>query len=169
MSVSSAALPNLTEAPLTPFCQFRQFLTWGFARNSLAFSARLGRGSVVRGGAQERLCDALEVLRAFSAAWADKTTDDRAWTPNGGLSLSTALRTDKLDKRPRDPAEGWGAEDLLGEIIRPKSGAGSPSGSIEPARSRPRTPPGGSRVPSCIGETCRLTTGGDMHRQWRRH
>ncbi len=44
MSVSSAALPNLTEAPLTPFCQFRQFLTWGSARNSPAFSAALGRG-----------------------------------------------------------------------------------------------------------------------------
>jgi hypothetical protein len=42
--VSSTALPNLTEAPLTTFCQFRQFFTWGSARNSLAFSAALGRG-----------------------------------------------------------------------------------------------------------------------------
>jgi hypothetical protein len=44
VSVSSTALPNLTEAPLTPFCQSRQFLTWGSAKNSLAFSAALGRG-----------------------------------------------------------------------------------------------------------------------------
>jgi hypothetical protein len=79
---------------------------------------------VVRGGAQERLCDALKELQAFSAARDYKTTDDRTRTPNGGLSLTSALRTDKLDKRPRGSAEGWGAEDVMGEIIRPKSGAG---------------------------------------------
>jgi hypothetical protein len=124
VSVSSAALPNLTEAALTPFCQFRQFLTWGSAKTRRRSLPRLGGGSVVRGGAQERLCEALKELQAFSAARDDKTTDDRARTPNGGLSLSSALRTDKLDKRPRDSAEGWGAEDVVGEIIRPKSGAG---------------------------------------------
>ncbi len=124
MSVSSAALPNLTEAPLTPFCLFRQFLTWGPAKTRRRSPPRLGGGSVVRGGAQESLCDALKESQAFSAARDEKTTDDRARTPNGGLSPSTALRTDKLDKRPRDSAEGCSAEDVVGEIIRPKSRAG---------------------------------------------
>jgi hypothetical protein len=124
VSVSSTALPNLTEAPLTPFCQFRQFITWGSAKTSLAFSVALGRGSVVRGGARECFCDALKELHAFSAARSGKTTDDRARTANGGFSLTPAPRTDKLDKRSRGSAEGWGAEDVVGEIIRPKSGAG---------------------------------------------
>jgi hypothetical protein len=79
---------------------------------------------VVRRGARERLCEALKELQAFSAARVNKTTDARARTPNGGFSLTPALRTDKLDKKPRDSAKGWGAEDVVGEIIRPKSGAG---------------------------------------------
>ena len=95
MSVSSTALPKLTEAPFTPFCQFWQFLTWGFAKTSLA----------------------------FSAARTDKNTDDQARTANGGFSLTPAAPTDKLDKRPGDSAKGWGAEDVVGEIVRPKSGA----------------------------------------------
>ena len=48
MSVSSSALPNLTEAPLTPFCQFRQFLTWGPRKIHLHSLPRGGGGSVVR-------------------------------------------------------------------------------------------------------------------------
>jgi hypothetical protein len=80
---------------------------------------------VVRGGTRECFFDALQELQAFPpAARADKTTDDRARTANGGFSLTSTPRTDKLDKRPRDAAEGWGAEDVVGEIIRPKSGAG---------------------------------------------
>jgi hypothetical protein len=79
---------------------------------------------VVRGGARERFCDALKELRAFSAAWDDKTTDDRARTPNGGFSLTPAPRTDNIDKRLRSLPEGWSAEDVVGEIIRPTSGAG---------------------------------------------
>jgi hypothetical protein len=79
---------------------------------------------MVRGGARECFCDALKELQAFSAARDDKTTDDRTRTANGGFSLTSALRTDKLDKRPRGSAEGWGAEDVVGEIIRRKSGAG---------------------------------------------
>ena len=42
VSVSSAALPKLTEALLTPFCRFCQFLTWESARNSRRSPPRLG-------------------------------------------------------------------------------------------------------------------------------
>jgi hypothetical protein len=124
VSVSSTALPNLTEAPLTPFCQFRQFLIWGSAKNRWRSLPRLGEASVVRGGARECFCNALEELRAFPAARDAKTTHDRARTPNGGFSLTPTPRTDKIDKRPRSLLEGWGAEDMVGEIMRPKSGAG---------------------------------------------
>ncbi len=79
---------------------------------------------MVRGGAQERLCDALKELQAFSVARADKPTDDRTRTANCEYSLTPAPRTDELDKRSGDSPEGWGAEDVVGEIIRPKSGAG---------------------------------------------
>ena len=79
---------------------------------------------MVRGGARERFCEVLKELQAFSAAQDDKTTDDRARTAKGGFSLTPAPRTDKLDKRPRSSLEGWSAEDVVGEITRPKSGAG---------------------------------------------
>jgi hypothetical protein len=73
------------------------------------FTGDLGL-DLVRGGVQESFFHALKELRRFSAAQADKTTNDRACAPDSEFPLSPAPRTDKNDKKSQGWPDSWDAE-----------------------------------------------------------
>jgi hypothetical protein len=73
---------------------------------------------------QERFDSALKELWALSPGRTDGTADARTSSPDAGHSLITVPRTDKTDESLRSVTDGWEVDEVIGEMSRPRSGAG---------------------------------------------